>query len=288
MKKILITGINSYIGNSFSRFLLQYPSEYEIEKISLRDGEWRKKDFSKYHSILHVAGIAHVSKDPKMKEQYYRINTEMTIEIARKAKAEGVNQFIFLSSIIVYGNKEIKNGVIDSKTTPKPNDFYGDSKLKAEKGIAPLKDDCFKVVIIRPPMIYGLGSKGNYPKLAKLAQKTPLFPKVENKRSMIHIDNLCEFMKFMIDNEETGLFFPQNKEYVKTSEMVKLIAETYGKKVRFVKWFNPIIYLTRNKVEIVNKVFGNFVYEKSMSKYKENYQIRDFKTSIQLTEKINL
>ena len=65
----------------------------------------------------------------------------------------------------------------------------------------------------------------------KLAQKLPVFPDIDNQRSMLHIDNLCEFIRLMIDNEESGLFFPQNREYVKTSEMVKLIAEVHGKKI---------------------------------------------------------
>src|SRR5690606_2947926 len=104
-----------------------------------------------------------------------------------------------------------------------------------------LMDEFFKVVILRPPMIYGKGCKGNYPKLVKLAKILPVFPNIENKRSMLHIDNLCEFIKLMIDNGENGLFFPQNKEYVKTSELVKIIAEVHGRKIRFTKLFNFLL-----------------------------------------------
>ena len=133
-------------------------------------------------------------------------------------------------------------------------------------------------------MIYGKGSKGNYPRLSKAAQKLPIFPDYENKRSMLHIDNLCEFIKVMIDNEETGLYFPQNKEYVNTSELVRLIAEVHGKKIWVTKLFNPVLRLMFG-IGIVNKVFGNLVYEKSMSDYNTaNYRIRDFRESIELTE----
>ena len=133
-------------------------------------------------------------------------------------------------------------------------------------------------------MIYGKGSKGNYPKLAKLARKVPVFPDIDNQRSMLHIDNLCEFIKLMIDNKESGLFFPQNKEYVKTSEMVRLIAEVHGKKIRLTKVFNPFIKLMY-RIGTVNKVFGNMVYDKSMSEYdKGNYQLKDLRETVLRTE----
>src|SRR5699024_10087799 len=285
MKRILITGVNSYVGNSLEKWLNQYPDQYDIDKISLRDGSWKKKDFSFYDVVVHVAGIAHVSRDPKMEEQYYRINRDLTIDVAKKAKNEGVRQFIFLSSIIVYGDRPTKNGMIDQHTEPNPSNFYGRSKLEAEKGIQPLSDEDFKVVNIRPPMIYGKGSKGNYPKLATFARKSPIFPDFNNKRSMIHIDNLCEFIRLMIDHEESGLFFPQNKEYVKTSEMVRLIAEVHGKKMRLVKWFNPMISILRNRIGIFNKVFGDLFYEHHLSQYKLTYQVKKLYQSIKSTER---
>lgn len=285
MKRILITGKNSYVGNSFETWLKNYPGEYEVEKISLRDGLWREYDFSKYDAVLHVAGIAHVSKDPKMEELYYRVNRDLTIEVADKSKVEGVHQFVFMSSIIVYGDGSSDRKVIDKNTTPEPSNFYGDSKLQAENGISTLVSDNFKVAIIRPPMIYGKNSKGNYPKLAKAAQKLPIFPEIENQRSMLYIDNLSEFIRLVIDNEENGLFFPQNKEYVQTSEMVRLIAEAHGKKIKLVKLLNPLIRATSGKFSIVDKVFGNLVYDSSLSDYKDNYQIKDFKQTIELTER---
>lgn len=285
MKRILITGENSYIGTSVEKWLKQYPDQYSVDTISVRGDSWKKKDFSRYDVVFHVAGIAHVSADPKKKDLYYKVNRDLTIEVAKKAKSSGVKQFIFMSSIIVYGDSTREKKVIDRNTVPKPTNFYGDSKLQAEQGIIPLQDKEFKVVIIRPPMIYGKGSKGNFPKLVKLARVLPIFPDFDNQRSMLHIDNLCQFIKLMIDNEEAGIFFPQNKEYVNTSQLVKNIAEAYGKNIKLVKLFNPIIYLTLGKINYVNKVFGNLVYRKELSEYKANYQIRSFKESIQLTVK---
>src|SRR5690554_595217 len=287
MKKILITGKNSYIGTSLENWLMREPDQYKVDTIDMKDGSWKEKDFSEYDVVFHVAGIAHVSSAPKMEDLYYKVNRDLTIEAAKKAKAEGVKQFIFMSSIIVYGDSSSNKRVITRETAPTPSNFYGNSKLQAEQGITPLESDNFKIVILRPPMIYGNGSKGNYPRLAKLAQKLPVFPDIDNERSMLHIDNLCEFIRLMIDNEESGLFFPQNKEYVRTSEMVRLIAEVHGKRVRLVKWFNVLLRVMSGRLGIVNKVFGNLVYEQSMSDYdKANYRIRDLRESIELTEKL--
>ncbi|UOR11309.1 NAD-dependent epimerase/dehydratase family protein [Halobacillus amylolyticus] len=285
MKKILITGPNSYIGTSLEKWLENSPEQYYIDAISLRDVLWKEKDFSDYDVVFHVAGIAHVSSDPRMEEMYYKVNRDLTIETAEKAKNEGVKQFIFMSSIIVYGESISDKRFINRETVPRPSNFYGNSKLKAEEGIKPLENDSFNVAIIRPPMIYGKGSKGNYPKLAKAARKLPVFPNIDNQRSMLHIDNLCEFIRLIIDNEESGLYFPQNNEYVKTSEMVKLIAEVHGKKIRLTRLFNPFLKLMGLKLGVINKVFGNLVYEKELSNYKEEYRVRSLQDSIELTEK---
>lgn len=285
MKRVLITGKNSYIGTSVENWLKREPNKYKVDTADMKDGSWKEKDFSEYDVVFHVAGIAHVSSDPKMEGLYYKVNRDLTIETAEKAKAEGVKQFIFMSSIIVYGDSSSSKRVIDRNTVPTPSNFYGNSKLQAEEGIKHLETDDFKIVVLRPPMIYGKGSKGNYPRLANMAKKIPVFPDIDNERSMLHIDNLCEFIKVMIDQEENGLYFPQNKEYVNTSELVRLIGEVHGKKIIMTKVFNPVLRLMFG-IGIVNKVFGNLVYEKSMSDYdKANYRIRTFKESIELTEK---
>lgn len=285
MKHILITGVNSYVGNNLNTWLQHYPDDYEIDLISLRDDKWKEKDFSTYDVIVHVAGIAHVSTDPKMEKLYYQVNRDLTVDVAKKSKADGVKQFIFLSSIIVYGDSLIENGFITEQTKPIPSNFYGNSKLEAEMGIQPLETKNFKIVIVRPPMIYGKDSKGNYPRLARLAQKSPIFPNYPNKRSMIHIDNLSEFLRLMIDNNESGLFFPQNKEYVQTSEMVKTIAEVHGKRMKMTKLFNPLIKLFVNRIETVNKVFGDLAYQKQLSEYEGDYCIKTLKESIEATER---
>ncbi|MCX7883736.1 MAG: NAD-dependent epimerase/dehydratase family protein [Caloramator sp.] len=286
MKKILITGANSYIGTSFENWLKKWPDKYKVDTIDMKDTAWREKSFSGYDAVFHVAGIAHVSTDPKMEDLYYKVNRDLTIETAKKAKADGVKQFIFMSSIIIYGGSSHINQkrIIDKNTIPSPSNFYGKSKLQAEEGILPLQDDNFNLVILRPPMIFGKGSKGNYPKLSKMAQKLPIFPNINNERSMLYIDNLCEFIRLMIDNEERGIFFPQNKEYVRTSELVKLIAEAHGKNIILTGIFNWALIFMGNFVGTVNKAFGNLVYEKSMSEYKVEYRVKNLREAVWKTE----
>lgn len=242
MKRILITGANSYIGTSFEKYLSQWTDRYTVDTVDMIGDSWKKKDFSNYDVIYHVAGIAHSdigNATEEVKALYYKVNTDLTIETAAKAKAEGVKQFIFMSSAIVYGDSAPigKTKIITKDTIPTPGNFYGDSKLKAEKGILPLGDSNFKVVVLRPPMIYGKGSKGNYPLLAKYACKFPVFPDVENCRSMLYIENLLEFVRLIIENNESGIFFPQNEEYVKTSVLVKEIAKVHGKRVFLTRIF---------------------------------------------------
>ena len=284
---ILITGKNSYIGEYFKKWLTKWENKYAIDTVDTMDGIWEQKDFTGVDVVFHVAGIAHVSTNPNMEELYYKVNRDLTIAVARKAKASGVKQFIFMSSIIVYGDSTSvrEKNVITKETVPKPANFYGKSKLEAEEGIRQLEDENFKVVIVRPPMIYGKGSKGNYPRLAKLACKVPVFPNIPNERSMLHIDNLCEFIRLMIEHKESGTFYPQNTEYVNTSDMVKQIAEIHGKKIILVKCLNPLIKLMGRFINLINKVFGNLVYDKHLSHYKEQYCVRSFRESLIETEK---
>jgi nucleoside-diphosphate-sugar epimerase len=279
MKRVLITGKNSYIGTSLENWLMREPDKYKVDTVDMKDRSWKEKDFSSYDVVFHVAGIAHIKETSDNQNLYYKVNRDLAYETAQKAKQDGVEQFIFLSSMSVYG---IEQGVIDKNTPLTPNSAYGKSKIEAEKLINKLQDDSFTVATLRPPMVYGKGCRGNYPRLVGLALKTPIFPKVDNKRSMIYIDNLSEFVKRLIDNRSGGLFFPQNADYVKTSEMVRIIAEVHGKRVVMTKLFNPLLRLLN--VSTVNKVFGDLVYDMSMSNYVSDYRVCGFRESVKKTE----
>lgn len=294
MKKVLITGANSYIGVSFEKYAKEhYSSELNIDTIDMIDGSWREINFSSYDVVYHVAGIAHAdvgNVSDEVKAKYYAINTDLAIETAKKAKEEGVKQFVFMSSAIVYGDSA-PYGVqkrITKETEPSPANFYGDSKWQADKGVRALADVDFKVTVLRPPMIYGKGSKGNYPTLAKMAKKLPIFPDVQNERSMLYIENLCEFLCQVMMRGEGGIFWPQNAEYTCTSEMVKQIAQVSEHKVNVSKGWNWVVKLaslipgkTRN---LANKAFGNMSYDQSMSIYDFEYQLIDLNESIRRSE----
>ena len=282
MKNILVFGKDSYIGTNFEKWLNKSKDGYyNISSISSKDDEWRKEDFSRYDVVFCLAGIAHVSANKKLEDLYYKVNRDLPIEVAKKAKAEGVKQFIFMSSMIIYGadGKIGQFKIIKEDTSKVPIDFYGRSKLEADEAIQKLSDEKFKTIIIRAPMVYGPNCKGNFPKLKKIAKILPIFPDIENNRSMIYIDNLVECIKQNIDNENSGIIYPQNTEYVSTKSIIEAMAKAMNKKMYFVKIFNPILKLLSKKINYINKIFGNKVYDKSLSG-DFSYCVVDFETSI--------
>lgn len=289
MKRILITGINSYLGGRFRQYMEQFP-EYATVSISMRNGSWRGEDFTGFDVVYHVAGLAHSDNgriSPEKAQKYYEINTDLTKELAKKAKREGVKQFIFMSSAIVYGDSAPigRRRRIDRSTVCTPANCYGDSKLQAELGLRRLEDENFRVVILRPPMIYGPGCKGNYPVLSLFAQRLPVFPYVDNERSMLFVDNLMAFVKLMIDNEESGTFFPQNAEYSNTSELVRMIAEAHGKKLILVRGFTWALKFLGFFTALVDKAFGSLSYDMPMSEYpRGEYRLYSLEESIRITE----
>ena len=289
MKRILITGANSYIGTSFENYIAKFGDNYQVDTIDMIGDGWKNISFRGYDTVFHVAGIAHSDNGNISAEKaklYYEVNTKLTVWTALKAKQEGVKQFIFMSSAIVYGDSApIGVPKIITKDTPaNPSNHYANSKLKAENCLRKLESDTFKIVILRPPMIYGKGSKGNYPLMSKLAQKLPFFPYVDNCRSMLYIENLCEFVRLMIENEERGTFWPQNAEYSNTSEMVRMIAAQHGKRIVLIKGVTIPLCMIGLTTGIVDKAFGNLAYEQSMSNYPENYRVAGLRRSILLTE----
>lgn len=281
MTNVLITGAGSYVGESVRRYILSTSSYFEIDAVDTMNDAWKKADFSKYDVVYHVAGIAHVNADPKMEPLYYKVNRDLTIDVARAAKTAGVKQFIFMSSQIVFHESQsLKTEVLTALTKENPNGFYGDSKLQAEKGLHELECETFKVCILRPPMIYGPNSKGNFPRLVKLAQKTPLFPAWHNQRSMLYIDNLAEFVKQAILRGLGGTFYPQNRELADTVEIIRFFAKANGHKIWITRFLNPFVWLGSFVLQPINKMFATYYYSSEMSKADFDYQLVSFNESL--------
>lgn len=281
MKKILITGAGSYVGESVRRYILSTSSDFQIDAVDTMGDNWKNADYSQYDVVYHVAGIAHVNADPKLEPLYYKVNRDLTIEVARAAKAAGVKQFIFMSSQIVFHESQsLKSEVLTSETKENPNGFYGDSKLQAELGIKPLEDKNFKVCILRPCMIYGPNAKGNFPRLAKLATKVPLFPEWHNKRSMLYIDNLAEFVKQAVIRELSGTFYPQNRELADTVEIIRFFAKAAGHRIWITSLLNPFVWLGSFVLQPINKMFATYYYAPEMSKMDFDYQLVSFEESL--------
>lgn len=277
MKKILITGANSYVGTSFEKWLSKWPDKYHVDTIDMKERSWRAKSFKDYDVVFHVAGIAHRKETKENAHEYYEVNRDLAVETARKAKNEGVAQFILMSTMGVYG---MLTGVIKKDTVLNPKTHYGKSKLQAEEQVQKLSDDNFRVVILRPPMIYGRNCMGNYQKLAKLARVTLVFPDIKNKRSMIYIDNLSEFIRDVIDKQSRGIYCPQNGEYVCTSHLVREIANCHGHKIYMTRLFSSVLELMICHNSQISKVFGNLCYLEILTCCNPI----NFKKSIELTE----
>lgn len=259
MKRILITGANSYIGTSFEKYIKEnFRDDYIVDTVDMIDGSWREKSFSGYDSIFHVAGIAHQKETKKNAHLYYEINRDLAVETAKKARTDGVKQFVFLSSMSVYG---MDTGVITKDTKPAPKTHYGKSKWQAEQELSLLADDNFKVCILRPPMVYGKGCKGNFNGVCNLVCKLPIFPYAKNQRSMVYIDNLSSFVKMSVDTHLSGVFFPQNRDFISTMDMAKGIAKAKNKKIYFGYIIGFAVVVLRLFYPTAKKGFGSLIYK---------------------------
>jgi UDP-glucose 4-epimerase len=285
--RILITGDKSYIGINLKKWLSKWPDKYKIDSITLKDDSWQKIDFSCYDVLFHVAAIVHKKEKHGMMDLYNRINRDLAIKVAEKAKKSGVKQFVFMSSMSVYGleGKIGEDIIINMETPCKPNTFYGKSKLEAEKELEKFSDETFRVAIVRAPMIYGPDCPGNYSRLRNIVMKVSIFPFIHNQRSMLFIDNLCEFLRLLINNEDSGLFFPQNKEYVSTNNLVNLIAEQHHKKIVFSRFIGIPILFWGKHIGILNKLLGSLTFDMNLSSYRDfEYCVVNLENSVEICE----
>ena len=266
--KILVTGKNGYIAKSFAEYVNGVGAIGDVsinaDLLSLRGDDWRRISFEGYDAVLHTAGIAHKRETRHNLRDYFAINRDLSLEVAQKAKAHKVKHFVFLSTLSVYG---LSTGTITADTPTKPTTYYGQSKLEAESMLASLSGSGFEVAILRVPMVYGKNCPGNYSRLCKLVKIMPIFPDYENARSLISIENLCEFLldviENKIENKKGGLFFPMDERPVSTTELALGIADELGKDLRLTRRFNFLIDFIKRfwGGGMVAKMFGDLVVE---------------------------
>lgn len=260
MRKILIAGANSYIGTSFEHYICgcDDSAAYKISTVDMQSDSWKLIRLTDFDTVFYVAGIVHKKETRSNAHLYYEVNRNLTLEFAEKAKQAGVRQFIYLSTMSIYG---VDTGIITKGTKPQPNTHYGLSKFQAENELIKLSDNFFKVAVLRPPMVYGQGCKGNYNGIIKLVKSFPVFPKVNNRRSAIYVDNLSRFIKIMIDEEASGIFFPQDSEYFNTSDMAQKIADAIGRKIYMSRFLGFIVRILMPFSKKAGKAFGSLIYK---------------------------
>ena len=277
---ILITGADSYIGTNVEQWIKSH-TEYQVDTLDTMADTWREADFTPYDVVFHVAGIAHRKATCKDKDIYFAVNRDLALLVAQKAKEAGVKQFIFMSSMSVFHGERLPfHRVITAAEPTTPKGFYGESKLQAENGLHALESDTFKVCIIRAPMVYGKGAKGNFQRLIRLATQTPLFPEYHNQRSMLYIDNLAEFVLQAIRHQLSGTYYPQNRELSDTVEIVRYFAKAQNHRIGFCRCLNPFVWMTSHSIQAVNKLFGTYYYEPAMSQVPFEYQLVTLEESL--------
>lgn len=263
--KILVTGSNGYLGNSF---INQYKNKYKFENFSLLTQKLEDINFDSVDIVLHCAALVH-QKIEHSYEKYHEINVEYPLKLAKLAKENGVKQFVFISTIAVYGEDEEK---LDENTICNPITPYGKSKLEAEKELLKLSDDSFVVSIVRAPMVYGKDAPGNIDSLIKLVKKLPIIPLggIENKRSFISIQNLCHMIDEVIIQQKAGIFLASDDEPLSTLKLIKLIAKNLDKKIYLIKipFFESLLKIL--KPSFHKRLYGSLEIDNTITKEKLN------------------
>ena len=285
MKKVMLVGVGGYIGGKFTEYINKNYPDWQVDAVDSMDRKWADVDFTGYDAVYNVSGLAHANARQGTEEQYYAVNGQLPIDVAIKAKTEGVPIFVQMSSMVVYGDMSglCEEKIIFEDTIPEEPTIYGKSKMMAERGLQKLVDETFQVAIMRPPLIYSEYARDNFPRLVNFAKKMPIFPKLKNQQSMVYVDNLCELIHLIIENNKGGIYYPQQECYIETSKIVKDIADAVGNKMWQTKIFNPFLKLFSRweKLAFIHKAFGSITYDMSISNHFDGmYRVVSYEESI--------
>ena len=261
MKNIIVTGANGALSCKVANHLKTKP-DFNVKQLSLR-GDWENSSFKDIYSIVHIAGVT--PQNAKSEKDYKAINYELTKSLSDKAKLCGVKQFIFISSMAVYGasqSTEPKKGIINADTPCNPTEPYGKSKFMAEQHLLSLADKGFKVCIIRVPSIFDNQKTEYIDQYKYLADKYPLIPKVftDNYKSFIHSKNLCELIYLALVSDFDGVICPDDGK-ISTYDICRAI---YPKKPisRIAGWLIRLIL--KHNPRIVD-YYGAIYYSDSLT-----------------------
>ncbi|SFO21813.1 UDP-glucose 4-epimerase [Pseudobutyrivibrio sp. UC1225] len=283
--KVVIIGKDSYIGQHIGTRFLE-ASGNEVVEVDARNDLWRDFDFTRVDVVIHVAAIVH-NKTINDWETYHQVNTVLPVEIARVAKAAGVKQFIFLSTMGVYGvEKKLVRNVIDAASVPSPTSLYGKSKYEAELALGELADESFTVTVVRPPNVYGKDCKGGYiTGFASIVRKLPAIPSAFNnvKQSVIYIDNLVELIYRLAEGHKAGVYMPQDDKAVSAVELMSAIAAGLGVKRKQSKLLGLGACLL-SWTSLAIKAYGGIEYASELSDIEGvDYRVVSFEEGIRRT-----
>ncbi|MDX1810286.1 MAG: NAD-dependent epimerase/dehydratase family protein [Sulfurospirillaceae bacterium] len=262
--KLLITGSNGFVG---SYFIDKYSDTYDIVRFSFLHDTLHDLQIRDVDVVIHLSALVHQMGGASA-EEYERVNVTQTSELAKIAKEAGVKQFVFMSTVKVYG--EETDNVYTEKSPCNPEDEYGKSKLKAERELQKLEDESFIVSIIRTPIIYGYGVKANIKNLINLVKKVPILPfgDIQNRRSMTYIGNLCHLIDELIKQRTGGIFLASDDKPISTTEFIRQIAKNLDKKTYLIKvpFFESLLKLL--KPSFHKRLYGSLEIDNKLTKEK--------------------
>lgn len=307
MKKVLITGANGFVGSALVEAMVMQnmnpvaairknPNDisdsvecFEVGDLSPRQ-DW-SLPLKNIDSLVHCAAKVHVMENESAEAMdiYRRVNTDSTLNLARQAAKAGLKRFVFLSTI--KANGESTNGRVpfSEKDDCQPSDPYAISKYEAETGLMEIaKKTGMEVVIIRPPLVYGPGVKGNLASMMRWVKKGIPLPlgAIKNQRSLIALDNLVEFISLCLKHPKAKneIFLVSDGEDVSTTQLVKKLAHAHGKKARLMPVPVNLIKTATGllgKNDVVERLFGSL--QVNCTKAQE---VLDWKASVTMDEQL--